>query len=145
MRKNVDDIFSLNVSYTKMKRVKRIILKKLEGGLIDDSNKLEVYAQELRDTNLGSNVVINLSKDALEQVVDRETTRIWKWFIELLRNSLGLIDGEGLTLMSDMQKISQPMVEAAAPSRALVQKPVAPLRALVDEDETEDELEGEDE
>ncbi|KAF3634324.1 hypothetical protein FXO38_25177 [Capsicum annuum] len=36
----------------------------------------------------------------------------------------------------------QPMVEAAAPSRALVQKPVAPLRALVDEDEIEDELEG---
>ncbi|KAM3397313.1 hypothetical protein P3S68_000825 [Capsicum galapagoense] len=104
MRKNVDDIFLLNVSYTKMKRVKRIILKKLEGGLIDDFKKLEAYAQELRDTNLGSNVVINLSKDALEQVVDRETTRIWKWFIELLRNSLGLTDGEGLTLMSDMQK-----------------------------------------
>ncbi|KAM3394542.1 hypothetical protein P3S68_003544 [Capsicum galapagoense] len=37
-------------------------------------------------------------------VVDKETVRTWKWFIELLRNSLGLADGEGLTLMSDMQK-----------------------------------------
>ncbi|PHT93130.1 hypothetical protein T459_01012 [Capsicum annuum] len=189
MRKNVDDIFSLNVSYTKMKRVKRIILKKLEGGLIDDFNKLEAYAQELRDTNLGSNVVINLSKDALEQVVDRETTRIWKWFIELLRNSLGLTDGEGLTLMSDMQKVvtksfnkwiliarGKPIIkmledirikamgrlkdlEEQDSKRAGVLQDV-PLSApqpneesvfmstpgaLVDEDETEDELEGEDE
>ena len=38
-------------------------------------------------------------------VVDRETIRTWKWFIELLRNSLGVADGEGLTLMSDMQKV----------------------------------------
>ncbi|WMV10366.1 hypothetical protein MTR67_003751 [Solanum verrucosum] len=38
-------------------------------------------------------------------VVDRETIRTCKWFIELLRSSLGLADGEGLTLMSDMQKV----------------------------------------
>ncbi|PHT89553.1 hypothetical protein T459_04666 [Capsicum annuum] len=84
MRKNVHDRFSLNVSYTKMKRVKRIILEKLEGSFIDDFNKLEAYAQELRDTNFGSDVVINISKDALKQ---------------------GLADGEGLTLISDMQKV----------------------------------------
>ncbi|KAM3284145.1 hypothetical protein P3S67_022943 [Capsicum chacoense] len=164
MRKHVDDKFFLNVSYTKMKRVKRIILEKLDGSFIDDFNKLEIYAQELRDTNPGSNVVINISKDVLVQgkrrflrmyvcfealkrgwisglrpfigldgtflkgkfkgillvalgqnsmkhfyplawaVIDRETARTWKWFIDLLRNSLGLADGEGLTLMSDMQK-----------------------------------------
>ncbi|KAF3647913.1 SNF1-related protein kinase regulatory subunit beta-3 [Capsicum annuum] len=165
MRKHVDDKFFLNVSYTKMKRVKRIILEKLDGSFIDDFNKLEVYAQELRDTNPGSNIVINISKDVLVQgkrrflrmyvsfealkrgwisglrpfigldgtflkgkfkgillvalgqnsmkhfyplawaVIDRETARTWKWFIDLLRNSLGLADGEGLTLMSDMQKV----------------------------------------
>ncbi|KAM3287426.1 hypothetical protein P3S67_020856 [Capsicum chacoense] len=163
MRKNVDDRFSLNVRYN-MKRVMRIILEKLEGSFIDDFNKLEAYAQELRDTNSDSNVVINTSKDTLEQgkrrflrmyvcfealksgrrsglrlfigmdgiflkgkykrillvalgqdsmkhfyplawtVVDRETSRKWKWFIKLLRSLLGLTDGEGLTLMSDMQK-----------------------------------------
>ncbi|KAF3650004.1 hypothetical protein FXO38_17365 [Capsicum annuum] len=166
------DLLELDISvmlvalfYTKMKRVKRIILEKLDGSFIDDFNKLEIYAQELRDTNPGSNVVINISKDVLVQgkrrflrmyvcfealkrgwisglrpfigldgtflkgkfkgillvalgqnsmkhfyplawaVIDRETARTWKWFIDLLRNSLGLADGEGLTLMSDMQKV----------------------------------------
>ncbi|PHT60029.1 hypothetical protein CQW23_02392 [Capsicum baccatum] len=68
MRKNVDDNFSLNVSYTKMKNVKRIILEKLDGSFIDDFNKLEAYAQELRDTNPGFDVMINISNDALKQV-----------------------------------------------------------------------------
>lgn len=66
MRKHVDDKFSLNVSYTKMKRVKRIILGKLDGSFIDDFNKLEAYVQELRDTNPDFDVVINISKDALK-------------------------------------------------------------------------------
>ncbi|KAM3270295.1 hypothetical protein P3S67_029402 [Capsicum chacoense] len=67
MRKNVDDRFSLNFSNSKMKKFKIIILEKLEGGFIDDFNKLGVYSQELRDTNPGSDVVINISKDTLEQ------------------------------------------------------------------------------
>ncbi|WMV33177.1 hypothetical protein MTR67_026562 [Solanum verrucosum] len=136
MRKDVDDHFSLNITYSKMKRVKRLILEKLEGSFIDDFNKLEAYAQELRNSNPGSDVVINISKDAWNKekedfqewkckgillvalgqdsvkhfyplawaVADRETTRTWKWFIELLRNSLDLKDGEGFTFMSDMQK-----------------------------------------
>ena len=29
-------------------------------------------------------------------MVGRETLRTWKWFIELLRNSLDLADGEGV-------------------------------------------------
>ncbi|XP_060195394.1 uncharacterized protein LOC132624668 [Lycium barbarum] len=116
MRQDLDVQFSLNISASKMKRVKRLILEKLEGSYLDDFNRLEAYAQELRDSNPGTNVVINISKEALEQdsqkhfyplawaVVDRETSRTWKWFIQLLRNSLELADGEGLTLMSDMQK-----------------------------------------
>ncbi|KAF3625261.1 putative protein phosphatase 2C 6-like [Capsicum annuum] len=63
----MDNRFSLNVSYTKMKRVNRIILENMEGRFINDFNKLESYAQELRDTNFGSDVVVNISKDALEQ------------------------------------------------------------------------------
>uniref|UniRef100_A0A3Q7FI53 Uncharacterized protein n=1 Tax=Solanum lycopersicum TaxID=4081 RepID=A0A3Q7FI53_SOLLC len=34
-----------------MKRVKRLVLEKLEGSYIDEFNKLEGYAQELRDNN----------------------------------------------------------------------------------------------
>ncbi|XP_069152833.1 uncharacterized protein [Solanum lycopersicum] len=155
MRKIVDDKFKLNISYSKMKRVKRLVLEKLDGSYVDDFNKLEGYAQELRDNNPGTDVIINISKEALLEhglrkflrmyifiqalksgwraalrpliglddtflrgkfkgillvavgqdsmkhfyplawaVVDRETIRTWKWFIELLRNSLGLADGE---------------------------------------------------
>nr|XP_018621934.1 uncharacterized protein LOC108942914 [Nicotiana tomentosiformis] len=37
-------------------------------------------------------------------VVDKETKRSWTWFMELLKNSLELNMGEGVTFMSDMQK-----------------------------------------
>ncbi|XP_019251322.1 PREDICTED: uncharacterized protein LOC109230259 [Nicotiana attenuata] len=164
MRVDLEDRFRLNVSYSKMKRVKRMVLEKLEGGYIDDYNRLEAYAQELREFNPGTDVVINISKDALEEgnrrflrmyicfqalksgwkaglrpligldgtflkgkckgilpvamaqdsakhfyplawvVVTRETCRIWKWFLGLLRTSLELGDGEGVTFISDMQK-----------------------------------------
>ena len=48
MRQDLDDNFNLNVSYSKMKRVKRIVLEKLKGRYIEEFNKLEGYAQELR-------------------------------------------------------------------------------------------------
>ncbi|XP_069152409.1 uncharacterized protein [Solanum lycopersicum] len=176
MRKIVDDNFNLNISYSKMKRVKRLVLEKLDGSYVDDFNKLEGYAQELRDSNPGTDVIINISKEALLEhgqrkflrmyiciqalksgwraglrpfiglddtflrgkfkgillvalgqdsmkhlyprawaVVDRETIRTWKWFIELLRNSLKLADGEGLILMSDMQKGLIGVVSALLP------------------------------
>nr|XP_016462883.1 PREDICTED: uncharacterized protein LOC107785964 [Nicotiana tabacum] len=67
MRVDLEDIFSLNISYSKMKRVKRLVLEKLEGSYIDDYNRLEAYAQELRDSNPGSDVIINISKDALAE------------------------------------------------------------------------------
>ena len=38
-------------------------------------------------------------------MVERETLRTWRWVIELLRNSLDLADGEGVTFMSDMHKV----------------------------------------
>ncbi|PHT86218.1 hypothetical protein T459_08324 [Capsicum annuum] len=48
MRKYLNDMFKLNVSYSTMKRVKRLLLEKLEGSYIDEFSKLEAYAQELR-------------------------------------------------------------------------------------------------
>lgn len=50
-----------------MKRVKRLVLEKLEGNYIDNYNWLEAYDQELSNSNSGSNVVINISKDALAE------------------------------------------------------------------------------
>uniref|UniRef100_A0A3Q7EWS2 Uncharacterized protein n=1 Tax=Solanum lycopersicum TaxID=4081 RepID=A0A3Q7EWS2_SOLLC len=50
-----------------MKRDKRLVLEKLEGSYIDEFNKLEGYAQELKNSNPGTDVIINISREALEQ------------------------------------------------------------------------------
>ncbi|KAH0761844.1 hypothetical protein KY290_017917 [Solanum tuberosum] len=164
MRKDLKDQFNLNARTSKLKRAKRMALQKLQGSFLDDFNRIEAYANELRLSNPGSDIVINLSKDALEQgkrkflrmyicfnalklgwkeglrpfigldgtflkgqckgqllvamaqdsqncfyplawaVVDKETTRTWIWFLQLLNNSLNLKDGQTVTFMSDMQK-----------------------------------------
>ncbi|XP_018623654.2 uncharacterized protein [Nicotiana tomentosiformis] len=154
MKVDFESEFSLNVNESKLKRVKRLVLDKLDGSYTDDYNKLEAYAQELRKSNPGSDVVINLTKDAMEEgkrrflrlymcfqalkegckgglrpligldgtflkgknrgimlvavgqdssnhsyplpwaVIDKETKRTWSWFVELLKHSLDLKDGE---------------------------------------------------
>ncbi|WMV43053.1 hypothetical protein MTR67_036438 [Solanum verrucosum] len=68
MRKDLKDQFNLNASTSKLKRGKRMALQKLQGSFLDDFNRIEAYANELRLSNPGSDIVINLSKDALEQV-----------------------------------------------------------------------------
>ncbi|KAH0713606.1 hypothetical protein KY285_009088 [Solanum tuberosum] len=59
------DLFDLNVSEEKYKGVKREILETLDGSFVDSYNKLEGYAIELRSFNLGSDIVIDLFKEAL--------------------------------------------------------------------------------
>ncbi|XP_019244492.1 PREDICTED: uncharacterized protein LOC109224366 [Nicotiana attenuata] len=67
MRADLKNLFQLNASKSKVKRAKGMILEKLEGSFTDDYNKLEAYANALRDSNPGSDVVINLSKESLLQ------------------------------------------------------------------------------
>ncbi|XP_019256297.1 PREDICTED: uncharacterized protein LOC109234687 [Nicotiana attenuata] len=67
MRGELEHYLKLNVSRSKLKRAKNLVLQKLEGSFIDDYNKLEAYCQELRLSNPGSDVVINISKDALAE------------------------------------------------------------------------------
>ncbi|KAK6783898.1 hypothetical protein RDI58_017352 [Solanum bulbocastanum] len=67
IRKDLKDQFNLNVSTFKLKRAKRMALQKLQGSFLDNFNRIEAYANELRLSNPGSDIVINLSKDALEQ------------------------------------------------------------------------------
>nr|XP_016487065.1 PREDICTED: uncharacterized protein LOC107807234 [Nicotiana tabacum] len=107
---------------------KENVLEKLEGSYLDEYNKLEAYAQELRETNPGTDVVIQISKDAMEEgkrrflrmyvsfealksgfkaawaVVDKETKTTWQWFMENLKASLDLKYGESYTFTSDMHK-----------------------------------------
>ncbi|OIS96386.1 hypothetical protein A4A49_58610, partial [Nicotiana attenuata] len=67
MKVDLEERFSLNVSDSKLKRMKRMVLEKLEGSYLDEYNKLEAYAQEFRETNLGIDVVIQISKNAMEE------------------------------------------------------------------------------
>ncbi|XP_075101042.1 uncharacterized protein LOC142176728 [Nicotiana tabacum] len=60
-------IFELNVSHGKFKREKRMVLKSLDGSFSDKYNKLEAYANELRESNPGSDVIVTLSKNTLEE------------------------------------------------------------------------------
>jgi len=67
MKEHLDSVLDLDVNESKLKRVKRLVLDKLDGSYTDDYNKLEAYAQELRMSNPGTDVVINLSRDAMEE------------------------------------------------------------------------------
>ncbi|WMV47086.1 hypothetical protein MTR67_040471 [Solanum verrucosum] len=65
MKVDLYRVFELNVSKTKFKRAKREILETLDGSFVDSYNKLEGYATELRSCISGSDIVIDLSKEAL--------------------------------------------------------------------------------
>nr|XP_009757837.1 PREDICTED: uncharacterized protein LOC104210595 [Nicotiana sylvestris]XP_016486230.1 PREDICTED: uncharacterized protein LOC107806574 [Nicotiana tabacum] len=65
MMASVKATFNINVSHSKCKRAKRIILEKMECSFAYEYNKVEAYASELRSSNPGTAVVINISKDAL--------------------------------------------------------------------------------
>ncbi|WOK95964.1 hypothetical protein Cni_G04671 [Canna indica] len=67
MRKDLSSGLQLNIKYEKMKRAKRTILTQLEGSFKDDYNKIIAYAQELRESNPGTDVVVNISRDALRE------------------------------------------------------------------------------
>lgn len=67
MKVDLESEFSLNINESKLKRVKSLVLDKLDGSYTDDYNKLEAYVEELRKSNPGSDVVINFSKDAMEE------------------------------------------------------------------------------
>ncbi|KAK6795261.1 hypothetical protein RDI58_008714 [Solanum bulbocastanum] len=67
MRKDLKDQFNLNASISKLKKAKRMALQKLHESFLDDFSKIEAYENELRLSNPDSDIVINLSKDALEQ------------------------------------------------------------------------------
>ncbi|PHT60112.1 hypothetical protein CQW23_02475 [Capsicum baccatum] len=81
---DIDDNFSLNVSLSKMKRVKRLVLEKLEGSYIDEFNKLEGYAQELRDSNHdgeGVTFMSNMQKGLLDAVAQVFPTAHHRWCV----------------------------------------------------------------
>ncbi|XP_049366600.1 uncharacterized protein LOC125831450 [Solanum verrucosum] len=89
MRDDLKERFDVNISHGKCKRAKRLILEKLEGSFTDDYNRLEAYANELRSSNPGSDVIINISKDALANA----KRRFLRMFICFHALKMGFKDG----------------------------------------------------
>ncbi|KAM3216779.1 hypothetical protein P3L10_026220 [Capsicum annuum] len=67
MSGELENNFTLNVSHSKLQKAKCMILKKLKDSFIDEYNKLEAYAQEIRRSNPESNIMINISNDAFAE------------------------------------------------------------------------------
>ncbi|XP_075095167.1 uncharacterized protein LOC142173469 [Nicotiana tabacum] len=67
MRASLKAAFNVNISEVKCKRAKRLILESLEGSFTDEYNKLVAYVIELKFSNPGTDVIVNLSKDALAE------------------------------------------------------------------------------
>ncbi|KAK6780528.1 hypothetical protein RDI58_022712 [Solanum bulbocastanum] len=66
-RQDLKDQFNLTVCSSKLKRAKRMTLQKVQEIFLGDYNQIEAYANEHRLSNLGNDIVINLSKDGLKQ------------------------------------------------------------------------------
>uniref|UniRef100_A0A3Q7G1B2 Transposase MuDR plant domain-containing protein n=1 Tax=Solanum lycopersicum TaxID=4081 RepID=A0A3Q7G1B2_SOLLC len=75
MRGQLENDLKLNVCQSKLKRAKRMALEKLDGSFIDDYNKLEAYAQELKQSNPGSDGLIDAVVKVLPEAQHRYCVR----------------------------------------------------------------------
>ncbi|XP_075077376.1 uncharacterized protein LOC142164098 [Nicotiana tabacum] len=125
--------YGLYVSKTSCRRAKMIVMKENIGDYKKEFARLHDYAEMLKSTNPGTTVVIRtskniepgkegtckgellscISKDGNNQmypvawaVVENKSKDTWSWFIRCLKHDMNLTEteGEGLTVMSDMQK-----------------------------------------
>ncbi|KAK4264930.1 hypothetical protein QN277_026045 [Acacia crassicarpa] len=164
MKNEVQRELKVCASLHKCKRAKKMIMEAMEGSFMDEFSKIEAYCNELKLSNPGSDVHVEVSEEALEQgrrvfkrmylcfnaakvgwrqgcrpligvdetflkgkargimltamgidgndsvyplalaLVEKENAHHWAWFLQWLRHSLDLGNGETVTLISDMQK-----------------------------------------
>ncbi|KAF3620310.1 putative C2 and GRAM domain-containing protein-like [Capsicum annuum] len=120
--------FKLYVSKTTVRRARTKVLKDTMGDHAVEFGRILDYKEELLRTNPGTSCVVKLGeaneegvckgrllvavgKDGNNQmlplawtVVEKENTNTWSWFVRCIKDDLGLGEGEGLTLIKDMQK-----------------------------------------
>ncbi|KAK9026531.1 hypothetical protein V6N11_039368 [Hibiscus sabdariffa] len=87
IRALVQQKLGVMVNISKVRRAKLQVIKSIQEKYIEEFKILREYCDELCETNPG-----------------QEDTDNWKWFLELLMNDLDIVDGIGLTIISDMQK-----------------------------------------
>ncbi|XP_016582058.2 uncharacterized protein LOC107879548 [Capsicum annuum] len=116
--------FKLYVGKTIMKRERDKVLKEIMGDHVVEFGRILDYKDELLRTNPGTSCVVKfgeadeagqllvvVAKDGNNQmvplswaVVEKENTNTWTWFVRCIRDDVRLGEGEGLTLIIDMQK-----------------------------------------
>ncbi|WMV42662.1 hypothetical protein MTR67_036047 [Solanum verrucosum] len=65
MRVDLKTAFNINANFEKCKRAKRMILEDMEGSFCDDYKKLVGYANVLKESNPGTDVVLKVSKNTV--------------------------------------------------------------------------------
>ncbi|KAH0655138.1 hypothetical protein KY285_030020 [Solanum tuberosum] len=120
--------FKIHVGKTTVRKARAKVLKDIMGDHIVEFGKILDYKDELLRTNPRSTCVVKLgepdalgvcrgqllvvvAKDGNNQmlplawaIVEYEKKETWTWFMKLLKEDLGLGDGEDLTQITDMQK-----------------------------------------
>ncbi|XP_028788217.1 uncharacterized protein LOC114744193 [Neltuma alba] len=67
MKNDVERELKVHVSLHKCKRAKRRIVQHMDGSFVDEFSKLEAYCNELKVSNPGSDISVEISNEALEQ------------------------------------------------------------------------------
>ncbi|XP_015081263.1 uncharacterized protein LOC107024828 [Solanum pennellii] len=127
MRVDMKTTSNIYAHFEKCKRAKRLVLEEMKGRFCDDYKKLVGYANALKETNEGTDVVLKFSRNATilkgktkgqllsaigqdsmnhfypiaSDIMDGECKTSWVWFLKQLQKSLNINSGEGITFMSD--------------------------------------------
>ncbi|XP_050231208.1 uncharacterized protein LOC126680193 [Mercurialis annua] len=159
LREMAKQDLKFEIGYYMVKRAKQQVLQETKGNYVKEYATLHDYAQEIRETNIGSTVVVlpirgtnqfdffyvcfdalkkgwkqgcrpvigmdgcflktecggqlltAVGRDGNDQqfpiawaVVKVENKQTWTWFIKLLKTDLEITDGDGLVVVTDMQK-----------------------------------------
>ncbi|KAK8582889.1 hypothetical protein V6N13_069657 [Hibiscus sabdariffa] len=103
------------VNISKVRRAKLQVIKSIQEKYIEEFKILREYCDELCETNPGlikGQLLTTVARDGNDHmfpiawavISGQDDTDNWKWFLELLMNDLDIVDGTGLTIISDMQK-----------------------------------------